>query len=267
MNNIYSAGIGGTGSKCIEALTHLAAAGMISEGELYVLFIDPDTANGNLERAQHTLQQYIDCKNSLSLGNIDFLKTKIVRAKPDVWSPFGDETQPTLSNFFRYDVLKSRKPEAAHIFDVLYSRAERETTLEKGFRGHPSIGAAVLAKAVRLGESEPWQTFRNRIAQDGKSGIGAKIFLFGSIFGGTGSSGFPTIARLICNELEAIGREHVKLGGALLLPYFSFTPDTRDDELKASSENFLMSRLRSNTTLTRIKPISMTLFTYWVTNI
>jgi len=33
--NYYVIGIGGTGAKCIEALTHLCAAGMMPDGELY----------------------------------------------------------------------------------------------------------------------------------------------------------------------------------------------------------------------------------------
>ncbi|MBI1923905.1 hypothetical protein HYR99_06605 [Candidatus Poribacteria bacterium] len=238
--NYYVIGIGGTGAKCIEALTHLSAAGMMPEGELYALFVDPDRSNGSLERAQVTLQQYVNCKQ-LQLGTTNLFKTGIIRANPDVWSPFSDESRPRLDNFFHYTLLRETKPEAAHLFDVLYSPAEKETTLERGFRGHPSIGAAVMTKTVRLGQGEPWQTFRNRIAQEGKGGPGAKIFLFGSIFGGTGASGFPTIARLIDNELVAIGKENVKLGGALVLPYFSFTPDTNDNELKASSENFPMN--------------------------
>lgn len=241
--NYYAIGIGGTGAKCIEALTHLSAAGMLPDGELYVLFVDPDKSNGSLERAQIMLQNYIDCKTNLKLGIIDLFKTKIARAEPDVWSPFGDETRPRLDNFFEYSVLKTAKDKApAYLFDVLYSNAEKETPLDMGFRGRPSIGAAVMGKMLDLGQGEPWKTFRNRIAQDGRAGTGAKIFFFASIFGGTGAAGFPTIARLVCNELQdTIGRANVKIGGALLLPYFSFTPNANDNELKANSENFLMT--------------------------
>ncbi|MBM3211455.1 hypothetical protein FJZ33_04490, partial [Candidatus Poribacteria bacterium] len=147
--NYYAIGIGGTGAKCIEALTHLSAAGMLPDGELYVLFVDPDKSNGSLERAQIMLQNYIDCKTNLKLGVIDLFKTKIARAEPDVWSPFGDETRPRLDNFFEYSVLKAAQDKAkapAYLFDVLYSNAEKETPLDMGFRGRPSIGAAVMGK-------------------------------------------------------------------------------------------------------------------------
>lgn len=253
--NYYVIGIGGTGAKCVEALTHLCAAGMMPDGDLYVLFVDPDKSNGSLERSQITLQQYINCKQ-LRLGEVKLFKNSIERAKPDLWSPFGDKALPNLGDFFQYNTLKGNNKSAAYLFDVLYSSKERETTLDKGFRGHPSIGAAVLAKTVELGKGDPWGTLWRKIEQDRKAKAGAKIFLFASVFGGTGASGFPTLAKLIKKELvkETGDNKQVKetsndggqqptkvqLGGALILPYFSFVPD-ETDELKASSENFLMN--------------------------
>jgi len=241
----YVIGIGGTGAKCIEALAHLCAAGMMPETELFAMFVDPDRANGSLERAQMTLQQYANCKE-FDTGTTDLFKTEIAMSNPNVWSPFANQARPSLDDFFRYHGLKGKNPAAAHLFDVLYSQAERETTLEKGFRGHPSIGAAVMAERVELGDEEPWMTFRNKIANDLNAG-GARVFLIGSIFGGTGAAGFPTIARMIANEFNAgkdrakKGSGGVKLGGALILPYFSFIPDENSHELRASSEDFLMS--------------------------
>ncbi|MEN3332420.1 MAG: hypothetical protein V7641_1785 [Blastocatellia bacterium] len=249
----YVIGIGGTGAKCVEALTHLCAAGVLPPGELYAVFVDPDKANGSLERAEITLQQYANCRK-IGLGATDLFKTEITRAKPDVWSPFGNEPNPRLDGFFRYEGLKSNEPAAAHLFDVLYSRDEKTTPLEEGFRGHPSIGAAIMASTLQLGADEPWKTFRNKIGQDLGGGPGAKIALIGSIFGGTGASGIPTIARMIREELrlakksqekgkgeqEKNSQAGAKLGGILMLPYFSFTP-VEDEKLRADSENFLLS--------------------------
>jgi tubulin-like protein len=236
----YVIGIGGTGAKCVEALTHLCAAGLMpDDGELYAVFVDPDRSNGSLERAEITLQQYTNCKK-LQLGSTDLFKTNIAIAKPNVWSPFGNEPQPRLDKFFQYNVLKANNPAAAHLFDVLYSPDEKTTPLQEGFRGHPSIGAAVMATTLQLGAGEPWKTFRDKIAEDVKNGAGAKIILIGSIFGGTGASGIPTIARLIREELKKIGQQNASLGGVMMLPYFSFTPVNREN-LRADAENFLLS--------------------------
>lgn len=226
----YAIGIGGTGSKCLESLIHLSAAGMMpGRDELHVLFVDPDTSNGSRARVEETLNHYVECKKRFELGQTDLLKTKIDRADPPLWTPFR-ETNPSLNKFFHYENF--RDSAAGKLFDVLYSRSEKECTLEEGFRGHPSIGSAVMAKTVDLEKDETWRVFREKISNDdGK----AKVFLAASIFGGTGASGFPTIAQIVKNALE-----DVKLGGALLLPYFKFMDDG-DDELKAKSDEFLMN--------------------------
>src|SRR5207302_1604172 len=99
------------------------------------------------------------------------------------------------------------------------------TSLEFGFRGHPSIGAAVMAAAVKLGGEEPWASLRDQISLDVGAGEGAKVMLFGSIFGGTGASGVPTIARLVKNEFSSqLRNKPFKIGSVLMLPYFSFDP-------------------------------------------
>ena len=225
----YAIGIGGTGAKCLESLIHLAAAGMMPDGDLHLLFVDPDTSNGSRVRVEKTLANYVACKERLDLGQTHLLKTKIDPANPILWTPFK-ETNPSLNRFFHYENF--RDSPAGKLFDVLYSRSEKESTLEEGFRGHPSIGSAVMAKTVDLAKDDVWSTFRKKIADDDE---GAKVFLAGSIFGGTGASGFPTIAQIVKDALD------VKLGGALLLPYFKFMDDGDNGKLKAKSDEFLMN--------------------------
>jgi hypothetical protein len=234
----YVIGIGGTGAKCVEAFIHLCAAGLMPDNKsLFALFVDPDGSNGSLKRAETLLQNYYDCKQ-LKLGNSDLFKTGLRIAQPDVWSPLQDKPQ-RLDQFFHYETL--HQSTAAHLFDVLYSRKEKETSLDKGFRGHPSIGAAVMAAAVKLGTEEPWATLRDQLGLDIRSGEGAKVMLFGSIFGGTGAAGVPTIGRLVSNEFSPQMRaDRFQLGSVLMLPYFSFDP-VRQERMRVDAENFLLS--------------------------
>ena len=233
----YAIGIGGTGAKCLESLIHLAAVGMMPDKDkLYILFVDPDNANGSLERAVETLDHYKTFSNNPQLAQPCLLQTEIISASNPIFAPFdtGDGTKPRLSVRFNFAGLKMGNNNAAHLFEVLYSEKERDTELDKGFRGHPSIGASVMAQTV-LGNAEPWKTFRDLVNAD----MNPKVFLAGSIFGGTGASGFPTIAKLIKNELKAV-KVKTQIGGALVLPYFTFIADT-DNELKAKAEHFLMN--------------------------
>jgi len=234
----YVIGIGGTGAKCVESFIHLCAAGLMPDNKsLFALFVDPDGSNGSLKRAETLLQNYYDCKQ-LQLGASNLFKTSLRIAHPDVWSPLQDKPQ-RLDQFFNYDTLHQNG--AAHLFDVLYSRKEKETSLEYGFRGHPSIGAAVMAAAVKLGAEEPWASLRDQIGLDVRGGEGAKVILFGSIFGGTGAAGVPTISRLVSNEFSPQLRpDRFKLGSILMLPYFSFDP-VRQERLRVDAENFLLS--------------------------
>lgn len=257
----YVIGIGGTGAKCVEALIHLCAAGLmpdkknaqgqvIGEEDLYIAFVDADVSNGSLDRARITLNQYNACRTN-NLGATDLLKTRIHVGKKegktfDTWSPFAedDTTQPHLADFFEYEALFTNleaphQRAVAHLMDVLYSHQEKTTPLERGFRGHPSIGAAVLSSSLTFNDGEPWKTFKNRIRQD-VAGDGARIILIGSIFGGTGAAGLPTIARLISNEFSLPSVSNTRLGGVLVLPYFSFDPPD-ENGMRADSENFLLS--------------------------
>jgi hypothetical protein len=131
----------------------------------------------------------------------------------------------------------------AHLIDVLFSPAERTVELDKGFRGHPSIGSAVLANTLKLTNNEPWGTFRSLVLNELNNGHQVNVFLVGSIFGGTGVAGFPTIGELLKKELKGI--EEIRLGGALALPYFSFIADDSTSDLRASSEDFLVNTLAS----------------------
>lgn len=233
----YVIGIGGTGAKCVEAFIHLCAAGLMPDNNsLFALFVDPDGSNGSLKRAEMLLQNYYDCKQ-LKLGNSDLFKTALRIAQPDVWSPLQDKPEQ-LDQFFHYETLPQS---AAHLFDVLYSRKEKETRLDKGFRGHPSIGAAVMAAAVKLGTEEPWASLRDQISLNVRAGEGAKVILFGSIFGGTGAAGVPTIGRLVSNEFSPqLRADRFQLGSVLMLPYFSFDP-VRHERMRVDAENFLLS--------------------------
>ncbi|MBF0342594.1 MAG: hypothetical protein HQL06_00025 [Nitrospirae bacterium] len=239
----YAIGIGGTGAKCMEAFVHLCAAGII-DGEIFSLFIDPDSANYLLERATKAFNTYIKCKGT-NVSGIDFMRARINAPDPMVWPLFDTNVQPDLSSYFQYTNMHNIRTEAAHLFDTLYTKAEKETTLERGFRGHPAIGAAIMASIAQT-KNEPWGTFCDRLVQDLGSGEDIKIFIFGSVFGGTGASGLPTIARVINNLITDGGSKKsakgtVKIGCAMLLPYFSFVSSDNDNELKAKSENFIVN--------------------------
>ena len=240
----YFVAIGGSGAKVMESLTHLCAAGLLPKDEkLYVMAVDPDTGNGNLSRSSTALH-CLEVFQKFNVGkNTPLLKTPVELASPFVWNP--TEQGKCLDDVMAYQAYKGT--EIGSLYEVLYTKKERATLLDEGFRGHPSIGAAVIAKKIvsdeGKDEEEPWKRFVSLVNLDAKTGSVARIFLAGSVFGGTGAAGMPTIAKLLQQKFSDLYTEgKVLLGGALILPYFSFTPskeDRRKSGLFASSENFL----------------------------
>ncbi len=242
---IYVIGIGGTGAKCIEAITQVAALGLFSEELIKVLFVDADETNGNLERARNTLSLYQRCYKLMSgdKQQLPWLKTPIESF--DLWSPFGNRsTNKTLASFFNYNSLKQNNEALGNLFDILYTKEEQNADLDVGFRGRPAIGSAVMSR-VDLDdlEQEPWSRLLGQIIRDVGSGKPAKILLCGSMFGGTGASGLPTIGRLIANKLNKENvREKVKIGCLFVLPYFGFSPKSgNNDKVYARADQFLLN--------------------------
>lgn len=244
---MYLIGIGGTGAKCLEALTKLAAVGLFTEQTLKVLFIDADETNGNLDRARSSLKTYTKSYDLMAGGDkqqCPWMKTRIESF--DLWSPFaGVGLNKELKVFFNYNTIKQNQPALGNLFDVLYTKDEQEVTLDVGFRGRPAIGAAIMSQVDldRL-DQEPWGGLIKQIQGDVGAGKNPKVFLCGSMFGGTGASGLPTIARLIANKLKTLGvKERIRIGCLFLLPYFGFAPPPGEDPdgIYARSEQFLLN--------------------------
>ena len=250
--SLYIIAVGGTGAKFVEALTHVAAAGLLGENTIRVLFVDPDEANGHINRAIETIYIYQECYRLLGNGQnreateeCTWMQSPMELFSPNLWSPLGSNVNRTLSSLFNYDNYKIGNG-MRNLFDALYTEAEKETSLDMGFRGRPAIGSAVMSRVDNLSQA-PWPDFFEKIKKDSGNGRDARIFLCGSAFGGTGASGFPTLGRLISDRLEAKDmncRSSVKLGGVLLLPYFDFTVPgdiQNSEELYANPNDFLLN--------------------------
>jgi len=233
--------IGGTGARLVEAITHLAAAGIFigrngEPGDLHVVFVDPDQGNGNLARTRATtLPIYRRCQERIArtsdLQPISWMRTEVLSADDDLWTPFQHaDASMTLRDTFR---LQRRSP-THNLASVLYTQEEQDMSLRDGFRGRPAVGVAMMTNFIRDNRiNRSWRDFINTIRE------GDEIFLCASIFGGTGASGFPTLGRLLAREIEDSFND-VKLGGVLMLPYFDFGLMDRNNGIYACPEEFTM---------------------------
>jgi hypothetical protein len=242
MAKSFFIGVGGTGSRCLESLVHFCAAGLGPE-TLNIGIVDQDQSNGNVARARQLVELYSrsraffrqPAKNNLT-DDHHFLKTDIQTPHGDtVWCPLPN-TASSLRKVFNYSILK---PDLKGLLDCLYTPTELDLHLEEGFRGKPHIGAAAILANMTMDDGF-WRSISSAI-NTARGGDDVNIFLAGSIFGGMGASGFPTIVRKLRRVLDEQGfSSGVKIGGALFLPYFNFPPPgPNDDKDVAYSEAFL----------------------------
>jgi hypothetical protein len=219
----------------------MCAAGL-GPKKLRIVCVDPDRSNGNLKRTLQLVSLYRTIAEIAS-GDSGLFCSTIDVLEPAVWSPFSEDGgSPTLENYFGYQAFKVGEPQIAALFDMLYPPEQKKAKLDIGFRGKPSIGAGIFATKVSLRHEEPWHTLRTSIENDAGSGQRVSLFAVGSIFGGTGAAGLPTIPQLIVEDLNS-GQERIAVGAALLLPYFTFNPskELHEGEVYAHSETFLLN--------------------------
>lgn len=222
-------GIGGTGARVIESVVQLCSVGY-GPDQLTMFLIDPDEANGNLNRTKELIDLYIQCRQHLALTKDTdgkMFRTEISVPDTHVWKIFKDHHN-SLSYYINYETMEKNLADFA---SILFSDLELKTSLNEGFRGHPSIGAVVMADPPQ--DEEPWTVLWEDITSQKQNDV--RVFLVGSVFGGTGAAGVPTIGskNLIKYNQNAIlgqGKSRILLGGTLVLPYFSFDKEDESDE-------------------------------------
>jgi hypothetical protein len=214
---------------------------------LYILMIDPDEANYNVNRTQTLITRYLTLKKRLGLpsdsSDFPLFKTEITFSKDKngqpiyLWTPVGEKK--TLKTYFEFPRLPKEYKDLAKL---LYTEGELELEWDQGFRGRASVGAPVMAGIAQKTADEPWYS----LIQDIKGTLSkdfAKLFIFATIFGATGASGFPTVAKILRDISEEWdNKEKFKIGGALLLPYFSYRiPPEKEKEIYVRPEHFLLN--------------------------
>lgn len=236
--------IGGSGIRCLSSFLHFCAMGLGSE-DIHILVVEPDTTHGNLEQLRGQIDAYQRCQSYLKINRDDPIFSSMLHEpeKSLNWSPVEGES---LSKLLNYRAGFARGPLGSYndFCNLFFSQNELQFPLDRGFRGRPSVGAIAMSRATLETEVDHWGDFFEKINAKLGKGQSAKIFVFASIFGGTGASGFPVIGQLIRDEINKKHLDSLQLGGALLLPYFQFSPnqDERNmDELYADSKYFLIN--------------------------
>jgi hypothetical protein len=241
MAKLYVFGIGGTGSRVIKALTMLLASGVKLENgfdTVVPIIIDPDTANGDLNRTADILTKYQNIVNKAGDNN-SFFGTNI-----KTLTQLTNKNVANLSNNFKFSINGSGKKFGASIdynglddenkalIDLLFSKENIEADMTVGFKGNPNIGSVVLNQIF---DSKEYLEFANSF-NDGDA-----IFIISSIFGGTGASGFPLLLKnLRTNDPSKNNSDKISkstIGAISYLPYFKVS-DSNNNVKEIDSATF-----------------------------
>lgn len=233
----YIIPIGGTGIRVMKSIIRLMAAGCLPDDKSYykIMCVDSDDVNGDYKELESLIKEYRKVKNLFP----EIRLTTVNEIETSIWSPLSGELNKDKRSAMKDMISASHMSEdAKQVLEFLYTKKERDKILEGGFYGHTSIGAYFMAQeVVKDNQYTPaWNDFFDNICANDK------IFIIGSIFGGTGASGVPTIARLIHDNEKT---RDVPIGTILVMPYFK--PQKNDE----SSDESLPIDWTSFTTKTK----------------
>jgi hypothetical protein len=240
MEKYYLIGVGGSGAKCVRAALHLHSAGAYgNDVGIGILLVDADPANGNLQKTRESIELTIKTGEALRDTNVGFFNGQVKNY--GFWNPLAEfSDRLSLSQIYREQTLKDTHKELGELLDLLISPEEKQADLSVGFRGRPSIGSAIVSRIDLTAFNEgPWAKLVEDIKKDCQNGLVPRIHLFGSIFGGTGSSGLPTLGTLLSRKLSS-SRAYIKITASVLLPYFDFDRPS-DEGIYAESNNFTLN--------------------------
>ncbi|MDR2579540.1 MAG: hypothetical protein LBC85_00920 [Fibromonadaceae bacterium] len=263
MAKLYLFGIGGTGARVIRSLTMLLAAGVkCNATEIIPVLIDPDRENGDLRRTEKLLNKYCEIrryqKEDKQTGEkkpaLSFISSKdrlnAFFKMPILESDFGiNEPKPgfvmpitivngdkqSFKSHIDYDNLSE---ETKALANMLFSQANLDLQLEFGFKGNPNIGSIVLNQ-FESKDSVLKKIFTSFQPND-------RIFIVSSIFGGTGSSGFPLLLKTLRKNWamdknsELAFSENVRnacIGAVTVMPYFQISGG--DSKTMVNSQTFI----------------------------
>lgn len=227
MAKLYVFGIGGTGSRVLKSLTFLLASGVdMGEFEAVVpIIIDPDQSAGDLTTTVELMKRYNTLRKHLDFTSSPnkFFRTEIKETVRDFRFPLDANTQNKKFKDFMAIGAMDDKNQA--LMRLLFSEANLESDMVVGFKGNPNVGSIVLDQ---ISTSKEFVQFCNDFQ------VGDRIFIISSIFGGTGASGFPLLAKIFKKgQTLADGRpmpnnnllNNAMLGAVTVLPYFNLQQD------------------------------------------
>lgn len=278
--NKYVIASGGSGSMSVRALIFALASRYLNpdvelDGKLYIRLVDMDQTSDAKNECEDLIESYNKLRACVNRGTDGGMKlpeivleawdfTEAVRRSARRNGVQLDDKKPiTLRELFQ----KAGEPLDRHtalLMKTFFTDDELNEQLDKGFYGHPNIGAMVfnyvrddfLRTMLEVdGEEQPSVFMKALLADmgDAKEGEKVPLYLYGSLFGGTGASVIPNLidvlqsipdpaGAVVAGEIpQPWGVTRLRIGATMLMPYFNLPAPSGEDAqyaLRPSSEKF-----------------------------
>ena len=255
--------------RCLESFVHLCAIGMFDNQEINVLTLDTDQTNGNKERVELLINYYNRIKSD-KVQTIDGgtpNTNTFFSAKINLFRFWTDYSTQTRQNYVALSGLgegsEEVRKENTDLSNLFLDKATvQQFNLAHGYRAQTHLGCHLMYHGIiestrrKLAggenvkpEDKDLDVFLELLSQ---ASAHARVFVFGSVFGGTGASSIPIIpvamrdaVSIRSNGKSSLALDKVKFGSTLLTEYFSFgNPDARQmakDKVIANSDFFALN--------------------------
>jgi len=240
---LFLFGIGGTGARVLRSLTMLLAAGANVPADLTIvpILLDMDMQNGDTERSLRLVELYRSIRRaayrdtaggSSSAERRTFFATAMhplgTLQADNAQEKIGDtvlpkltEHQGTFEEFLQVSSLEEIDREFLKLFydnSAKPTSTELKLNLSVGFKGNPNIGSVVFNA---LEDSAVYKYFTGAFNSETD-----RIFIISSIFGGTGSAGFPQLVKLLQHPSQKMPIRNARKGAVTVMPYFALEENT-----------------------------------------
>lgn len=252
---LFLIGIGGTGMRCLEAFVHTCAVGMYDDTEVNMLALDTDEHNGNFRR----LRDVVDCYNAINGGSSNDIRSNTFFSAKINYNEFSPgysaaRDTGTFSAIADYATAASHNDPARDVMDLFMDPDVMNMNLEHGYRAQTQMGSMLMYHAIIKGA---WEARNNRTSaarndlqrflSELNASRNAPVFIFGSVFGGTGASSIPILplafkraaSILFDSNADVVANNY--FGTIILTNYFKFDINSTSEKVVAKSENFAIN--------------------------
>lgn len=268
MDKLFLIAIGGTGMRCLESFVHLCAAGLFDNHTIEILTLDTDQNNGNKDRVESLIDLYNKVKtNDAATKGGEQRSNTFFSAKLNLYRFFTDYSTPNRQTLNALASTKNlsdqQRQDDDDLSDLLFEKdTVQQFKLDHGYRAQTHLGSmlmyhGIIEAAVNAKKGGDTVKSQERELAEflqllNKHAAESRVFVFGSVFGGTGASSIPVIPTAISEALKVLtggnnvlNLKKVLFGSTLLTDYFTFNTPTADqlsrDKVIADANNFALN--------------------------